>query len=61
MASENCALDSCGNLKDAKDIVWYDSGGDNTPIPPAASKSKARPGVPGMFFKFIRSYVQLEV
>lgn len=49
MASENCALDAHRNLKDAKDIIWYDSGGDDTPIPPAIGKSKAAPRIPGMF------------
>ena len=57
MASENCALNSNGGLKDAKDIIWYNSGDDNTtPIPSVVGKSKARARAPGMFF--ICSYVR---
>jgi hypothetical protein len=29
---DNCALDARGNLKDASDIQFYDSEGDETPI-----------------------------
>ena len=29
---DNCALDAHGNLKDASDIQFYDSEGDETPI-----------------------------
>ncbi|KAF8809684.1 hypothetical protein BYT27DRAFT_7209971 [Phlegmacium glaucopus] len=35
--SDNCALDDSGNLKDASDIVWYESETDLAPIPPASS------------------------
>jgi hypothetical protein len=29
---DNCTLDAHGNLKDASDIQFYDSEGDETPI-----------------------------
>lgn len=41
----NCALDSNGNLKDAQDILFFDSEGDENPIqkPPQKGRGKAKP------------------
>lgn len=30
---DQCTLDENGQLKDAKDIQWFDSPGDKSPIP----------------------------
>jgi hypothetical protein len=49
MASERCALDADGKLKDAKDILWYHSESDDVlipPDPPVKASSKARARVP---------------
>jgi hypothetical protein len=42
----NCALDAQGNLKDAEDIQFYNSEGDDAPIASASSKGKGRAGAP---------------
>ena len=40
MADRNCAVDAQGKLKDTEDIIWYQSGDENTPILPVKGKSK---------------------
>jgi hypothetical protein len=37
----NCALDAQGNLKDAEDIIFYNSEGDDTPVASSSTKGKA--------------------
>jgi hypothetical protein len=39
----NCALDAQGNLKDANEIQFYNSEGDDTPISSTKGKAKAGP------------------
>ena len=39
----NCALDAQGNLKDASDIQFYDSEGDDAPISTTTGKAIAGP------------------
>jgi hypothetical protein len=38
---DNCALDAQGNLKDANDIQFYDSEGDDAPISTTTGKAIA--------------------
>jgi hypothetical protein len=38
---DNCALDAQWNLKDANDIQFYDSEGDNAPISTTTGKAIA--------------------
>jgi hypothetical protein len=45
---DNCALDAQGNLKDANDIQFYDSEGDDAPIS-ATGKAVAGPSSKSAF------------
>ena len=42
--SNNCALDAQGNLKNAEDIVFYESATENTPIQSSSRKGKDKAG-----------------
>jgi hypothetical protein len=42
--SDQCALDESGNLKEAKDIEFFYSEGETTPLPSSATSSQRNPG-----------------